>query len=107
MKLIKTVSAHIVTLKPLWLIKSKQLQFSNNYSDFSEAFSRNTSLKKIMPGQIPVTAEIRKNVAGRYNIQCTTSNPVNQIPDHNIRPTNRKKAFVGKSILSTIDTPEF
>jgi hypothetical protein len=28
MKLIKTVSGHIVTLKPLWLIKSKQQKLS-------------------------------------------------------------------------------
>ena len=59
-----------------------------------------------MPGQIPVMAENRKKVAGIYSSQCTVSKPVNQMPAHNIMPTNRKKAFIEAAILSTKTSPE-
>jgi len=50
---------------------------------------------------MPVMAEKRKNVAGRYNNQCMVSKPVNQIPAHINRPVSKKKAFIALSILST------
>ena len=42
---------------------------SGYLSEWCDRLSLKTSLKKIIPGQIPVTAEIRKKVAGRYNNQ--------------------------------------
>jgi hypothetical protein len=56
----------------------------------------------ISDGQIPVTAEKIKPVAGRYSSQFALEKPVRKIPVHKMMPTSANQIRVGVELFMII-----